>query len=147
MTKTFGNFAQTLNTYFRKDGMNIPDFVRELVENIIIDGTDNPVGESGDDSLINWYNDKATLPKAKASQILYNLDKDRFKKYIGDLESDDGQVELIIDLRKNGLVDKPRITHITTVCANVFTEILKDCADGSSLKSKIEKPDTVAKRL
>lgn len=135
MKRTFGNFAQTLNTYFRKDGMNIPDFVRELVENIIIEGTENPVGGSGDDSLINWYNDNPTLPKTKASDILFLLEKDRFKRYISEL-SFHGQDELINDLRKNGLADRPRKDFLPSSCANIFTEILKDCANGTSKKNK-----------
>ena len=140
MSKTFGNFAKTLNTYFRKDGMNIPDFVRELVENIIIKGTENPLEDYGEDSLINWYNDKSPFPKEKATYIMKNLDRNRFKEYIIDnLDSDDGQNELIIDLRKNGLVDRPRSTHIAVACADVFKEIIKECAEGSSGKSKAKK--------
>jgi hypothetical protein len=135
MEKTFGNFAQTLKTYFCKNGMNIPDFVKELVENIIVKGTENPVEESSNDSLINWYNDNPTLPRNKAVDILYILDKERFKEYISEL-SDDGKTELILDLRKNGLVDRPRKDFLSSSCANIFTEILKNCASGPSKKSK-----------
>ena len=130
---SFSNFAQMLYPYYG-DGKSIPEFVIELIENIVDSETAENISDTyGDDSLEQWYRGKP-ISKGKASKILSCLNKSRFEKYINARSlSIDSQGELckdLFELRKK----KMKIDLLEKVCTNIFVNILKDCASGKNRK-------------
>jgi len=124
---TFGEFVQILfNNY--KGGITIPEFIRELIRNSIIDPSKSPVENDGE--LLYKYL-KRGLPKNKAKFIHHNFNREQFETYIVEKFSDTAQDHIIRALKEKDMVNRPRGTHYASVCANIFEEIIKECAEGN----------------
>jgi len=127
MSITFGDFAKTLQPYFRRN-RNISDYVTELVDNIIDDISLTPATGLGNDTLEKWFN--GNLPKERAFEILANLNREKFIEYISKPPYGT-QDELAKDLYKR-YNRKFREEYFAEFCADLFVEILRDCAEINS---------------
>ncbi|MBS3986293.1 MAG: hypothetical protein KGZ66_11920 [Selenomonadales bacterium] len=127
---TFSDFAKMLYP-FCGDGKYQSDFVVALISNITEDTDDEqcPLLDNKPDYLTRIFNGSKPLPRKDATFMVGHMDKAKFEVYISDL-SDDAIEGLRAALADKGITVSKKY-QVAAKCADVFAQILTDCASGS----------------
>jgi len=134
---TFSDFAKTLYP-FCGNGRKNSDFILALTDNIIEIHADesvepNPLYELQADALRRIFSGTRGITPQNASIILGRLDKGRFIEYL-EQQSTDALSGICVALNENGI--DANVQNICSVCADLFEQILKVCAENVKRRSK-----------
>jgi len=125
-------FVKILYPYLA-NGSKPYEFLRELLD-YITDGNEDKnldaVYDMTPDFLNRIYNGKINLPRKRASVLLSHLDKLRFSSYVDDRLTIDAAEEL----RNELLCTDMKSSDTPVMCADIFTEILREIASPTKKK-------------